>query len=183
MTTLLERHAAKLEAEEAALVSVYRAGILWEPAGREANATAAKRAAAERGVQTAQAECNRLIQEVTERNVELGNDLARHHNAGTLTREAIGEGGGKRIKDLLDAEKRLTKARAEFSEATKRSSAAANASNLLVRDILQALDALKPHVSFETHQEVTHVFEDGRKDPARVADQCRTRLSVLGVKA
>jgi hypothetical protein len=181
MTTLLERHAATLEAEEEALAAVYRAGVKWEPAGREAIAAAAKRATAERQVQEAQAECNRLLQEVTERNVELGNDLTRHHNAGTLTREAIGEGGGKRIKDLLSAETKLKKAKEEFSEATKRSSVAANASNLLVRDILQALDALKPHVSFETHHEVSRVFEDGPKDPARVADSCRTRLSVLGL--
>ena len=183
MTTLLERHAGKLEAEEDALANVYRAGLAWVPAGRAALEAGAKLEHAQREVQTAQSETGRILAGIEERNRELGAELARLHNAGTLIRENIGEGGGRRIKDLLDAETKLRKAREVFTEAKDRSSDAAQASNLLFRDeVYWALDALKPHVSFETHQAVAQVFEDARKDPGRVADSCKTRLQVLGVK-
>jgi len=183
MTTLLERHAAKLEAAESAEVAVYKVALKWAPSQRAANEERATLERAQREVQTAQAECNRLLAEISERNLELGTELVRLHNAGKLCREAIGEGGDRRVKDVLTAETNLGKARKQVTDASKSCHDANTGANVLFRDALLALDALKPLIPAEEYQAISRVFSDARKDPDRVADQCRTRLSVLGVKA
>jgi hypothetical protein len=179
MTTLLERHMEKLEAAENAEAEVYKAGITWAPLMRTANDAMARLRIAERAIQDADAEINRHLNAVTESDVEFGNALHRLRNAGKLTREEIGEGDVKRIRDLLGAVAKLERAKKEAGEARQRTTDAHTKANLQYQKVLFALDALRPQISGEQYAAVARAFEDARKEPDRVGDSCQTRLEAL----
>jgi hypothetical protein len=183
MTTLLQRHTAKLEAAEGAEAAVYRAGLAWAPAGKVAAEAGQKMATASGRVGAAEVELNRILREIADRDREFGNELARLHSAGKLNREAIGEGGGQMVKNVLAAEAALGKAREECAKATRESSDAHVKANQLFRDVLQALQVLQTHAQFGVVDGVNRVFQEAQKNPDQVADSCKTRLGVLGVKA
>jgi hypothetical protein len=181
-TEMLQQHMAKIEAVESAEAALYRAGLAWAPLQRAANEAKGKMVNAQRQVQTAEADYNRIEREISEFNPELGREIGRRHNANNLSRETIGEGGGKLVKDVLSAEKALRKAQDEAKQAVQRSSEAHIKANTLFRDVLQALDALHAHTSGDRFSDVRRVFQEAHKDPDRVADSCKTRLEVLGAK-
>ena len=182
--TLLARHMAKLEAAEDLERAVYRAGLAWyEPARKAAEAkgrmvqAAQKLAAAESAIRS-------ILQGFEGIDREFGADLWRLYNSGQLTRENIGEGGGRRIKDLLTAESGLGKAREEATRTQQRSSDANAKANGLYGDVIRALDAFRQSVTLEVYEGVEKVFNvQNGANPDTIADSCKTRLQVLGEKA
>lgn len=185
MTTLMERHMEKLQAAEDAEVAVYRAVLAWAPFGSKAAEAKARLARAEAELSAAHRAVEAAIYAVSLRDVEMASDLAHLHNAGRLTRENVGDGGGRMIAAVLDAAKDLERATATAEKVKGESGSAHLKRNQQWAIVLRAYRALTPLVTYEVADAVAlaiAVDTATDADIARVTAACQERLGALGLK-
>jgi len=165
-------------------VAVLRAGIACAGHGQKAAEAKQKMVNAEHQVQMAQDDFRRALRAVEARDVALGTELFRLHNAGNLSRETVGSDGGALVRDVISADEALGKARTKTKEAQDASSAAHGASNIAWRSVLLALDAFRGAASLADATGLARLVDRvARPEPGDIAEGCKERLRALGEKA
>jgi len=185
--TILERHGAKLEAMETAERNVLRAAVAWAPAGRAATEARARFTGAEGKLVAAQAALDGGLHKISLADRELADSL-RQLGAAGLTREAVGEGGGAMISDVLQAAAGVQKGEKGATAARSAASSAAGASSAAWRDVLVAYDSLREAAPDADFRSVAALFgRDGittgpPADAEGVEKAVRERLTTMGSK-
>jgi hypothetical protein len=165
MTTLLQRHEAKINAIETLEADIRAAVKAWLPAGKKAREAALAYSAAERRVAETRSDTLNRIEAISRLDLDFGTDLGRRFNAGQLDREHMGEGGGDRISALLKSDAAYRKAQDAVQKTKDTSSKAHAESNKAWGDVNRAAVTYGQHTSFEVYAALARKLRLGVAPP------------------